>query len=147
MRYHELALQYWLNKAFTLRWGVPVPVVFTSPMDAFSLFSKLWSEANNPFQYLLNVKDEQGIPLYQPYPQPVRYPVMSVYRKGWKLRQYQNFSIHRLRHINYPTVSSGKIENNFGLNMICFRKKLRCKTGLTSGQKSKLLVYFGFFKV
>lgn len=105
MRYHELALQYWLNKAFTLRWGVPVPVVFTSPMDAFSLFSKLWSEANNPFQYLLNVKDEQGIPLYQPYPQPVRYPVMSVYRKGWKLRQYQNFSIHRLRHINYPTVS------------------------------------------
>lgn len=105
MRYHELALQRWLNKVFTLRWGVPVPVVFSSPMDAFSLFSKLWSEANNPFQYLLDVKDEKGNPLYQPYPQPVRYPVMSVYRKGWKLRQYQNFSIHRMRWINYPTVS------------------------------------------
>ena len=106
MRYHELALQWWLNKIFLLRWGVPVPVVFTSPMDAFSLFSKLWSEANNPFQYLLNVTDANGTPLYQPYPQPVRYPVISVYRKGWKYRQYQNYSIHRMRWINWPTVSS-----------------------------------------
>ena len=103
MRYHELALQRWLNKIFLLRWGVPVPVVFTSPMDAFSLFSQLWSEANNPFQYLLNIKDEKGAPLYQPYPQPVRYPVISVYRKGWKYRQYQNFSIHRMRWINWPS--------------------------------------------
>lgn len=106
MRYHELAVQRWLNKLFVLRWGVPVPVVFTSPMDAFSLFSRLWSEANNPFQYLLDVKDENGNPLYQPHPQPVRYPVISVYRKGWKYRNYQNFSIHRMRWINWPTVSS-----------------------------------------
>ena len=106
MRYHELALQWWLNKIFTLRWGVPVPVVFTSPMDAFSLFSKLWSEANNPFQYLLSVTDDCGNPLYQPYPAPVRYPVISVYRKGWKYRQYQNYSIHRMRWMNWPTVSS-----------------------------------------
>jgi hypothetical protein len=105
MRYHELALQRWLNKIFLLRWGVPVPVVFTSPMDAFSLFSKLWSEANNPFGYLLDVKDECGNPVYQPHPQPVRYPIISVYRKGWKFRNYQNFSIHRMRWINYPTVS------------------------------------------
>ncbi len=105
MRYHELALQRWLNKIFILRWGVPVPVVFTSPMDAFSLFSKLWSEANNPFQYLLDVKDDCGNPIYQPYPAPVRYPVISVYRKGWKYRQSHNFSIHRMRWINYPTVS------------------------------------------
>lgn len=105
MRYHELALQRWLNKIFLLRWGVPVPVVFTTPMDAFSLFSKLWSEANNPFAYLLDVKDECGNPVYQPHPQPVRYPIISVYRKGWKFRNYQNFSIHRMRWINYPTVS------------------------------------------
>ncbi len=106
MRYHELAIQKWLNKIFVLRWGVPVPVVMTSPMDAFSLFSKLWSEANNPFQYLLDAKDDNGVPLYQPYPAPVRYPVISVYRKGWKPRNYQNFSIHRMRYINWPTVSS-----------------------------------------
>lgn len=114
MRYHELAVQRWLNKVFTLRWGVPVPVVITSPMDAFSLFSKLWSEANNPFQYLLAIKDENGVPLYQPYPAPVRYPVISVYRKGWKYRQYQNFSIHRMRHINWPTVSDAARLHNAG---------------------------------
>jgi hypothetical protein len=114
MRYHELAVQRWLNKVFTLRWGVPVPVVITSPMDAFSLFSKLWSEANNPFQYLLALKDENNVPLYQPYPQPVRYPLISVYRKGWKYRQYQNFSIHRMRHINWPTVSDAAQLHNAG---------------------------------
>jgi len=114
MRYHELALQRWLNKIFTLRWGgdgangqrAAVPVVFTSPMDAFSTFNKLWAESNNPFQYLLSVVDDKGVPLYQPYPQPVRYPIISVYRKGWKFRNYQNFSIHRMRWINWPTVSS-----------------------------------------
>jgi len=105
MRYHELALQRWLNKIFLLRWGVPVPVVFTTPMDAFSLFNKLWSEANNPFKYLLDVKDECGNPVYQPHPQPVRYPIISVYRKGWHFRNSHNFSIHRMRWINYPTVS------------------------------------------
>lgn len=105
MRYHELALQRWLNKVFLLRYGVACPVVFSSPMDAYSLFSKLWSEANNPFRYLLDVKDESGNPVYQPHPQPVRYPVISVHRKGWHLRQHQNFSIHRMRWIDYPTVS------------------------------------------
>lgn len=105
MRYHELALQRWLNKVFVLRYGAAVPVVFTSPMDAFSLFSKLWSEANNPFQYLLELVDEKGTPLYQPYPAPVRYPVISVFRKNQKLRQSHNFSIHRMT-CNWPTVSS-----------------------------------------
>lgn len=114
MRYHELALQRWLNGIFLLRWGAPVPVVFTSPMDAFSLFSKLWSEANNPFQYLLDVKDDKGVPCYQPYPAPVRYPVMSVYRKGWKFRNFQNFSIHRMRWINWPTVSDAAQLNDAG---------------------------------
>lgn len=107
-----MALQRWLNKIFMLRWGVPVPVVFSSPMDAFSLFSQLWSEANNPFAYLLAVKDEKGNPIYQPHPQPVRYPLISVHRKGWKLRNSHNFSIHRMRWINYPTVSDAA-ELNF----------------------------------
>ena len=106
MRYHELAIQSWLNRIFILRSGYPLPTVMCAPCDAFSLFNKLWADQTNPFKYLLDVKDEQGNPLYQPYPQPVRYPVMSVYRKGWKLRPYQNFSIHRMRHINWPTVSS-----------------------------------------
>lgn len=106
MRYHELALQRWLNHLFFVREGYPVPVVFTSPMDAFSYFAQLWSDANNPFDYLLNLKDANGTPLYEPHPSPIRYPIISVYRKGWKYRQYQNFSIHRWRHINWPAVAN-----------------------------------------
>ncbi len=106
MRYHELAIQSWLNGLFFVREGYPVPVVFTSPMDAFSAFKELWADTNNPFAYLLDLKDANGIPLYEPYPSPVRYPIISVHRKSWKYRTYQNFSIHRWRHINWPTVSN-----------------------------------------
>lgn len=74
-------------------------------MDAFSHFSKLWADDSNPFAYLLNVKDERGTPLYEPHPSPVRYPLISVMRKGIKYRAYQNFSIHSWRHVNWPTVS------------------------------------------
>ena len=110
MRYHELALQYWLNSLFVVREGYPVPVVFSSPMDAFSYFQQLWSDANNPFQYLFDLKDERGTPLYEPHPSPVRYPIISAYRKGWKYRNYQNFSIHRWRHLNWPTVANAGTE-------------------------------------
>lgn len=106
MRYHELAIQRWLNKLFFVREGYPVPVVFTSPMDAFSNFRQLWADNNNPFKYLLDLVDAKGTPLYEPFPSPVRYPIISVHRKNWKLRQYQNFSIHRWRHLNWPTVSN-----------------------------------------
>jgi hypothetical protein len=121
MRYHELAVQGWLNKLFFVRFGYPVPVVFASPMDAFSQFTNLWSQETNPFTYLLDLKDTQGTPLYEPFPSPVRYPVISVYRKGWKYRAYQNFSIHRWRSINWPTVSDtgstiyGPVQNGVGL--------------------------------
>ena len=105
MRYHELSLQKWLYSHFFLRQGYPVPVIFGMPMDAFSTFNKLWSQANNPFLYLLDIKDASGTPLYEPYPSPLRYPLISVMRQGIKYRPYQNFSIHRWRHLNWPTVS------------------------------------------
>lgn len=105
MRYHELAVMAWLNRVFLVREGYPVPVVFSSPMDAFSHFANLWKDENNPFSYLLSAKDERGSPLYLPYPAPVRYPLLSVHRKDFKLRPGQNYSIHRFRHLNWPTVS------------------------------------------
>lgn len=105
MRYHELWLQRWLYSRFYVREGYPIPVVFSTPMDAFSLFSKLWADEQNPFAYLLEAKDEHGAPLYEPHPSPVRYPLISVMRKGIKFRPYQNFSIHQWKHINWPTIS------------------------------------------
>lgn len=106
MRYHELCIQRWLNSLFFVREGYPVPVVITSPMDAFSHFKELWASANNPFAYLYTLKDSKGAPLYEPHPANVRYPIISCHRKGWKYRQYQNFSIHRWRHLNWPTISN-----------------------------------------
>ena len=105
MRYHELALQGWLNRKFYVREGYPVPVVFGTPMDAFSKFKDLWSRDTNPFNYLFDLKDENGTPIYEPHPSVPRYPLLSVARKGWKYRQQQNFSIHSWRSLNWPTVS------------------------------------------
>jgi hypothetical protein len=104
MRVHELALQAWLNSTFQVREGYPVPVVFSTPMDAFGHFRNLWADDNNPFKYLLDVKDDNGTPLYEPHPSPVRYPLISVYRKGWKFRTQQNFSIHRYK-LTWPAVA------------------------------------------
>ena len=105
MRYHELWLQRWFYSRFFVREGYPVPVVFGTPMDAFAHFKNLWADEQNPFKYLLELKDENGTPLYEPHPSPVRYPLISVMRKGQKMRPYQNFSIHRWRHMNWPTIS------------------------------------------
>lgn len=105
MRLHEMAVIAWLNGWALVREGYPVPCVITNPLDAFSQFQNLWGSTNNPFSYLLALKNEDGTPLYQPHPQPIRYPIISVHRKGWKYRQGQTFSIHRWRHANWPTVS------------------------------------------
>lgn len=106
MRYHELWLQQWLYTRFFVKEGYPVPVVFGTPMDALGHFQQLWSAEQNPFRYLLDLKDAAGTPLYEPHPAPVRYPLISVMRKGIRYRPSQNFSIHSWRHINWPTVSS-----------------------------------------
>lgn len=110
MRYHELWLQRWLYSRFYVREGYPVPVVFASPMDAFGHFAQLWADENNPFKYLLELKDENGTPLYEPHPSPIRYPLISVMRKGLVYRSYQNFSQHRWRHVNWPTISDAGSE-------------------------------------
>lgn len=105
MRVHELALQRWLYGNFFVVEGVPVPVIFSSPLDAFSGFKQLWANENHPYKYLLDAKDDDGTPLYLPHPEPVRYPLISVHRKGWNIRAAQNYSIHRQRHVSWPTVS------------------------------------------
>lgn len=114
MRYHELALQGWLNRRFLVREGYPVPVVFASPMDAFSKFKDLWSRDQNPFNYLFDLKDDKGTPLYEPHPSVPRYPLLSVMRKSWKYRQQQNYSIHQWRQVNWPTVSKDVNREDLG---------------------------------
>lgn len=121
MRYHELALQRWLYGTFFVRTGYAIPVVFSTPMDAFGTFDKLWKSDNNPFKYLFDLKDERGTPLYEPYPPNLRYPLISVFRRGWKYRPNQNYSIHQWRPINWPTVSPDVGRCQLGNTLVSYR--------------------------
>lgn len=107
IRYHELALQRWLNQNFFVVEGYPVPVVFTSPMDAYSHFKQLWGLAEgNPFSYLLEAKDDKGTPIYRPHPAPPAYPLISVFRRDIRWRTEQSYSIHRWRRLSWPTLKT-----------------------------------------
>ena len=108
-RWHELALRAWLNRTFVVSDGYPVPVVFSSPSDAFAHFAQLWKKDSNPFSYLFNLKDKRGTPLYEPYPSAPKYPLISIQRKGWTFRPAQNYSSKVWRRAAWPTVSSGEI--------------------------------------
>lgn len=120
MRYHELALQAWFYSTFFVAEGYPVPMVFASPMDAFSAFDNLWkNQKDNPFAYLTELKDENGNPLYEPYPSNVRYPLISVYRRGWKYRTEQNFSIHN-RTMSWPVVDGSRTLSNVTKNDLAY---------------------------
>lgn len=106
IRWHEIALQRWLNRCFFVTDGYPVPVVFTNPMDAYSQFTLLWKDEKNPFKYLLDLKDERGQPRYLPYPSPPYYPLISVHRTGWSPRASQSYGIHTHRRLAWATVNS-----------------------------------------
>lgn len=114
VRWHELALEHWLHQHFLLQEGIPVPVIIASPMDAYALYAQLWAKHDNPYRYLLELKDpETGAPLYQPYPQQPLYPLISVMPKGWEFRPQDNYSTHR-RVVGYPTTSSNVILSHMG---------------------------------
>ena len=96
-RIHELALNNWLYHSFFVSAGYPVPVVFATPMDAFSEFDRLFTLDNGPFAYLRKLPNE-------PYPSNVRYPLLSINRRGWAFRPTQNYSSHVERRWDWPTV-------------------------------------------
>ena len=106
MRIHELAIQRWLHRSFILAEGYPIPVVFASPVDAYSEISNQWKLDNNPYKYLLDLKDENGTPLYEPYPANIRYPIISVTRRGWVPRISASWGIHSWRKAYYPSIAS-----------------------------------------
>jgi len=43
-----------------------------------------------------------------------KYPLISVFRRGWEYRPYQNFSIHKWRFVNWPTVNSDVTKCDLG---------------------------------
>lgn len=121
MRYHELALQRWFYSTFFVKDGFPIPVVFSTPMDAFGNFSSLWKRDKSPFSYLFDLKDEKGTPLYEPYPSTLRYPLISVFRRNWKYRPEQSYGVHQFRHMNWPTVAGDVGRCDLGNVTVSFR--------------------------
>lgn len=121
MRYHELALQRWLYSTFFVRTGYPIPVVFSTPMDAFGNFNELFGKNDGPFAYLFNLKDDQGKPLYEPHPSNLRYPLISVFRRTWRMRVDQSYGLHQFRHMNWPTVSDTPDRSDLGNVSVSFR--------------------------
>lgn len=113
-RWHELALQAWCYERFVVREGYPIPVVFSSPMDALSHFRDLWAAENNPFKFLLDLKDDNGTPLFEPHPGNVRYPLISIHRKNFSFRTQQNMSYHKNRKVNWPTISDDITAKDLG---------------------------------
>jgi hypothetical protein len=104
VRIHELALQRWLYKAFPLQeGGYPTPVIFATPKDAHAEFTRTFQSAQNPFKYLLEIKDAKGHPVYNPHPSNVFYPLISVKRTGWNYRPSQSYGYHRNRRMFWPT--------------------------------------------
>ena len=112
MRFHELAVQYWLNKVFQVQDGYPVPVIYAPVMDAYSQLQNLWKDPNNPFAYLLDLKDSNGQPLYEPYPANIRYPLLSVQRKDWSFRNSQNYTLHPARIYGWATDVENPTQND-----------------------------------
>lgn len=106
MRVHELGVQRWLNQRFLVAEGYPMPVLFTKPMSAYADFKQHWSAPNSVFSYLLEAKDREGRPLYQPHPAAPSYPLLTVNRQSWQYSAARSFSSHWWRHAGWPTVSS-----------------------------------------
>lgn len=112
-RWHELALQQWFHSRFFVRAGYPVPIIFAAPMDAFGQFEKLWKSDKNPFDYLLEVKGDDGKPIYT-HPSNQVYPLISISPKGWSFRPQQNFSVRRWRRVNWPSVADDVARKDLG---------------------------------
>lgn len=111
MRVHALALNRWFQKNFSVSAGYAVPVIFATPMDAFSKFNLLWSSDRNPFAYLNNVNSPHVDPANP------KFPLISVNFKSMALRRAQNYGSRTLRRIDWRTVSNladGLTKSNLG---------------------------------
>jgi hypothetical protein len=116
MRVHELAVQRWLNHRFLVAAGYPMPVLFTKPMSAYADFRQYWQQSgpSNPFAYLLQAKDKQGKPLYQPHPAAPAYPLLTINRLSWKFAPQRNFGYDWFRHGGWLSVSKDVTRQELG---------------------------------
>lgn len=90
-----------------------MPVIFTTPMSAFADYKQIWSQPNNAFSYLLNLKVD-GRPAYQPHPSPPSYPLITVKRQDWSFAPQRNFGSQWWRHAGWPSVNKDVVKRDLG---------------------------------
>jgi hypothetical protein len=102
VRVHAVALNRWFSKNFLVAEGYAIPVIFATPMDAFSKFNLLFSRPNNPFLYLNEINSphvDPGNP---------KFPLINISFKSASLRATQNYGSRTFRNIDWRTVSGTK---------------------------------------
>jgi hypothetical protein len=102
IRVHAIAIYRWLNRIIRIREGMPVPVLFTGPMDAFSQFNRLWSTPDNPYAYLKELQEYGCLD----EPAQLRFPIISLDFKRMRYRPEQSYSTRVNRHAYWPTIDS-----------------------------------------
>jgi len=108
MRIHELALTNWCYSRFHVSQGVPIPVIISTPSEAFADFTSLWEKNQNGFNYLYQAKDSNGTPLYRPFPEPPKFPLITIKRDKWTHNPKRSFSLYWQRYAGWPSVASNK---------------------------------------
>ncbi len=110
VRVHLIALSRWLNSRFLIREGMPVPVIFAAPMDAFAQFSKLWKSPDNPFAYLQELRRGEAatgaVVGRSLEPAQLRFPLISVDWKRMRYRPEQSYASRVNRRLYWPTINS-----------------------------------------
>ena len=105
MRIHELAITRWCYSTFFVAIGVPMPVIISTPSEAFADFTSLWEKNQNSFSYLYQAKDSNGVPLYRPFPEPPKFPLITIKRNGWDYVPERSFSLYWNRYAGWPTMA------------------------------------------
>ena len=102
VKMHALALTRWINQWSFLKEGVPTPVIWATPMDAFSQFDKLWQDANSPFAYLKGMGQPDGAAVVFPVVQ--RFPLINIDFRGMSYAADRSYSGRTYRRLGWPTV-------------------------------------------
>ena len=105
MRIHELCVTRWCYRNFLVAVGVPIPVIISTPSEAFADFKAQWEKNSSAFSYLYQAKDSSGTPLYRPFPEPPKFPLITIKRDGWVYDNRRSFSLYWNRYSGWPTVA------------------------------------------
>lgn len=98
VRMHSLAMWRWLYSAFPLpKIGLPTPVVFARPMDAYGELDKIRLMSNGPLEYL----NKPGV-----WPASGRVPLISFNLLNLAYRPIHSFNLGVNRHAGWPSVGT-----------------------------------------